>query len=299
MYENKGMNDMKRTGTIMAFLAATFYAFSTPISKILLNEIPSTMLAGLLYLGAGIGMMVVYGIRKKIIETETEDSLSKNDLKYVIMMVILDILAPILLLLGLSKSSSSSISLLNNLEIVATSLIALLFFKEKIKPKLWIGIILITIASMVLSIDGKNLEFNIGSLYALLVCLCWGMENNCTRAISEKNPFQIVIVKGIFSGFGSLIIALFLRENIGNYIYVLYALLLGFISYGLSVFTYVVAQRYLGSAKTSAYYAVAPFIGVGLAFIFFRESPYYLFYIALVIMIVGTIFVTLDKFKKE
>lgn len=290
---------MKRTGTIMAFLAATFYAFSTPISKILLNEIPSTMLAGLLYLGAGIGMMVVYGIRKKIIETETEDSLSKNDLKYVIMMVILDILAPILLLLGLSKSSSSSISLLNNLEIVATSLIALLFFKEKIKPKLWIGIILITIASMVLSIDGKNLEFNIGSLYALLVCLCWGMENNCTRAISEKNPFQIVIVKGIFSGFGSLIIALFLRENIGNYIYVLYALLLGFISYGLSVFTYVVAQRYLGSAKTSAYYAVAPFIGVGLAFIFFRESPYYLFYIALVIMIVGTIFVTLDKFKKE
>ena len=152
---------------------------------------------------------------------------------------------------------------------------------------------------MVLSIDGKNLEFNIGSLYALLVCLCWGMENNCTRAISEKNPFQIVIVKGIFSGFGSLIIALFLRENIGNYIYVLYALLLGFISYGLSVFTYVVAQRYLGSAKTSAYYAVAPFIGVGLAFIFFRESPYYLFYIALVIMIVGTIFVTLDKFKKE
>ena len=290
---------MKRTGTIMAFLAATFYAFSTPISKILLNEIPSTMLAGLLYLGAGIGMMVVYGIRKKIIEKETEDSLSKNDLKYVIMMVILDILAPILLLLGLSKSSSSSISLLNNLEIVATSLIALLFFKEKIKPKLWIGIILITIASMVLSIDGKDLEFNIGSLYALLACLCWEMENNCTRAISEKNPFQIVIIKGIFSGFGSLIIALFLRENIGNYIYVLYALLLGFISYGLSVFTYVVAQRYLGSAKTSAYYAVAPFIGVGLAFIFFRESPYYLFYIALVIMIVGTIFVTLDKFKKE
>ena len=238
---------MKRTGTIMAFLAATFYAFSTPISKILLNEIPSTMLAGLLYLGAGIGMMVVYGIRKKIIEKETEDSLSKNDLKYVIMMVILDILAPILLLLGLSKSSSSSISLLNNLEIVATSLIALLFFKEKIKPKLWIGIILITIASMVLSIDGKNLEFNIGSLYALLACLCWGMENNCTRAISEKNPFQIVIIKGVFSGFGSLIIALFLRENIGNYIYVLYALLLGFISYGLSVFTYVVAQRYLGT----------------------------------------------------
>ncbi len=290
---------MKKLGMVMAILAAIFYAFSTPISKILLTEIPSTMLAGLLYLGAGIGMCIVYGIRKVFIKKEKEESLAKTDLKYVIGMIILDILAPIFLLIGLSQSNSSSISLLNNLEIVATSLIALIIFKEKINLKLWIGIILITLASMLLSLNGAELKFNMGSLYALLACLCWGLENNCTKAISNKNPFQIVIIKGLFSGIGSIIIALVLKENTVNYIYILYALLLGFIAYGLSVFTYIVAQRYLGSAKTSAYYAIAPFIGVGLAFIFFNERPYYTFYIALVIMIIGTIFVTLDKFNKK
>lgn len=279
----------------MAILAAVFYAFSTPLSKILLNEIPSTMLAGLLYLGAGVGMSVVYAFKKIIVKEEKEESLEKKDLKYVIGMIILDIMAPILLLLALSKSSSSSISLLNNFEIVATSLIALLIFKEHINYKLWIGIILITIASIVLSIDGSSLEINIGSLYAILACVCWGLENNCTRSISDKNPFQIVIIKGIFSGLGSLIIALILQQRIENGIYILYALLLGFFAYGLSVFTYVIAQRYLGASKTSAYYALAPFIGVGLAFIFFNDNPYFTFYIALLLMIIGSLFVTLNK----
>lgn len=285
----------KNFGIIMAILAAVFYAFSTPLSKILLNEIPSTMLAGLLYLGAGVGMSVVYAFKKIIVKEEKEESLEKKDLKYVIGMIILDIMAPILLLLALSKSSSSSISLLNNFEIVATSLIALLIFKEHINYKLWIGIILITIASIVLSIDGSSLEINIGSLYAILACVCWGLENNCTRSISDKNPFQIVIIKGIFSGLGSLIIALILQQRIENGIYILYALLLGFFAYGLSVFTYVIAQRYLGASKTSAYYALAPFIGVGLAFIFFNDNPYFTFYIALLLMIIGSLFVTLNK----
>ena len=122
----------KKYAVICAILAAVFYALSTPISKLILVEIPSTILAGLLYLGAGIGMSVVYIIRKKIIKEETEESLNKNDLKYVIGMIVLDILAPILLLLSISLSSPSSVSLLNNFEIVATSLIALFIFKEKI-----------------------------------------------------------------------------------------------------------------------------------------------------------------------
>ena len=183
-----------------------------------------------------------------------------------------------------------------NLEIVATSLIALLF-KEKINIKLWIGVILITISSILLSIDGSDFSFNIGSIYALLACLWWRIENNCTLSISNKNPFQIVIIKGFFSGLGSLIISLVLQEKIGNYLYIIYALILGFIAYGLSVFTYVIAKRYLGSAKTFSYYIIAPFIGVLLAFIFFQEKPYYTFYIALVIMIVSIIFVSIDKFK--
>jgi drug/metabolite transporter (DMT)-like permease len=290
----------KKYAVICAILAAVFYALSTPISKLILVEIPSTILAGLLYLGAGIGMSVVYIIRKKIIKEETEESLNKNDLKYVIGMIVLDILAPILLLLSISLSSPSSVSLLNNFEIVATSLIALFIFKEKIGKKLWLGITFITIASIVLSLDfSDGLSFSWGSLLALGACLCWGMENNCTRSISDKNPYQIVILKGIFSGLGSLIIGLILKEQIGSWIYIVFALILGFVAYGLSVFLYVVAQRYLGAATTSSYYAIAPFIGCGLSFIFFKEIPHFTFFIALLIMIIGVVFVSLDKFKED
>ena len=292
---------MKRKyAVICAILAAVFYALSTPISKLILTEIPSTILAGLLYLGAGLGMSLVYIIKKKTVKDKKEESLNKNDLKYVIGMIVLDILAPILLMLSISLSNPSSVSLLNNFEIVATSLIALFIFKEKIGKNLWVGISFITVASIVLSLDfSQGLSFSWGSLLALGACLCWGFENNCTRTISDKNPYQIVILKGIFSGLGALMLGLFLNEEINNWIYIIYALLLRFISYGLSVFLYVIAQRYLGAATTSSYYAVAPFVGCALSFIFFKESPYFTFYIALVIMIIGVIFVSKDKFKSE
>lgn len=290
----------KKYAVLCAILAAVFYALSTPLSKLILNEIPSTILAGLLYLGAGLGMSLVYIIRKKIVKDEKEESLNKDDLKYVIGMIVLDILAPILLLLSISLSNPSSVSLLNNFEIVATSLIALLIFKEKIGKKLWLGILFITVSSIVLSLDFTNgFNFSWGSLLALGACLCWGFENNCTRSISDKNPYQIVILKGIFSGLGALIIGLVLKEQINSWYYIIYALILGFVSYGLSVFLYVVAQRYLGAATTSSYYAVAPFVGCGISFVFFNELPHFTFFIALVIMIVGVIFVSLDRFKSD
>lgn len=290
----------KRYAVICAILAAVFYALSTPISKLILSEISSTILAGLLYLGAGIGMGVVYLIRKSVVKQDNEESLDKGDLKYIIGMIVLDILAPILLLLSITLSNPSSVSLLNNFEIVATSLIALLIFKEKIGKNLWVGIGFITIASIVLSLDfNSGITFSWGSLLALGACLCWGLENNCTRSISDKNPYQIVILKGIFSGLGALIIGLILKEQIGNWIYIIYALLLGFVAYGLSVFLYVLAQRYLGAATTSSYYAIAPFVGCVLSFIFFNELPHFTFYIALVIMVIGVIFVSIDRYKNE
>jgi drug/metabolite transporter (DMT)-like permease len=204
----------RRYAVICAILAAVFYALSTPISKLILTEIPSTILAGLLYLGAGLGMSLVYIIKKKTVKDKKEESLNKNDLKYVIGMIGLDILAPILLMLSISLSNPSSVSLLNNFEIVATSLIALFIFKEKIGKNLWVGISFITIASIVLSLDfSQGLSFSWGSLLALGACLCWGFENNCTRTISDKNPYQIVILKGIFSGLGALMIGLFLKKR--------------------------------------------------------------------------------------
>ena len=215
-------------------------------------------------------------------------------------MIVLDILAPIFLLVGLSLSDAASISLMNNFEIVLTTLIAFFLFKEKITLRTWIGILSITLSVFLLSIDvNEKISFSKGSFFALLACLCWGLENNCTRKISDKNPFQIVILKGIFSGLGSLIIGLVIGEKMTNAVYIIYALILGFVSYGLSVFCYVIAQRSLGAAKTSAYYAVAPFIGVLLSFLIYGILPNHLFYLSLLLMINGSIFVVIDTLKKE
>lgn len=158
---------------IFAILAAAFYAINMPFSKMLLEYIPSTLLAGLLYLGAGIGIAIIYLIKRKNINKE--DKLGRSDLPYTIGMVILDIIAPILLLYGLSQTNSSTSSLLNNFEIVATSLIALLLFKEVISKKMWLAIIIITCSSAFLSIsDLSNISISWGSMSIILATICWG-----------------------------------------------------------------------------------------------------------------------------
>ena len=135
--------------------------------------------------------------------------------------------------------------------------------------------------------DISSLQFNLGSLFVLLACIQWGIENNCTRKLSSKDPLEIVMVKGIFSGLGSVIIGLVCGERI-HYLWAIpLVLLLGFVAYGLSIYYYVYAQRLLGAARTSAYYAVAPFIGAFLSLIIFRKAPGVLFLAALALMAVG------------
>jgi drug/metabolite transporter (DMT)-like permease len=278
-----------------AILAAALYGISSPVSKLLLKEIPPTLMAAFLYLGAGLGMSIFGFIKHKKYNEKTEAGLTKQELPYIVGMVILDIAAPIFLMLGLSMTTSASASLLNNFEIVATSLIALLIFKESISKRLWGAISLITLSSIILSVeDISSFSFSFGSIFVLLACICWGLENNCTRKLSVKDPLEIVVIKGFGSGIGSLIIALTLGEQITNIPYILAALLLGFFAYGLSIFFYIYAQRDLGAAKTSAYYAIAPFIGVGVSLMIFREIPTLSFIIALVIMIIGTVFASTE-----
>lgn len=271
-----------------AVLAAALYAISSPVSKLMLREVSPTIMAAILYLGAGGGMFILGYVQKKRNKIRNEEHLTRKELPYTIGMIVLDIAAPIFLMIGLSKTTAANASLLNNFEIVATSIIALVIFKESISRKLWFAIGLITLSSVILSFeDMSSFQFSFGSLFVLLACLCWGFENNCTRMMSDKDPLEIVVIKGLGSGIGSLIIGLCLQESIPSIFYVLIGMLLGFISYGLSIFFYIYAQRELGAAKTSAYYAVAPFIGVGLSFVIFKEIPSISFIIALIIMITG------------
>ena len=257
------MKTKKSTAILWAILAAALYAISTPISKTLLNEIPPTMMAALLYLGAGIGMSIIGLFRYKIGNVKKEMKLTKKEMPFTVGMVFLDIAAPIFLMIGLTMTTPATVSLLNNFEIVATSVIALLIFKEAINKRLWIAIGLITIASIVFSVDDfSNISFSFGSIFVLLAAVCWGLENNFTRMLSVKDPLQVVIIKGFGSGLGSLLISFIIKETATNIVYIIATLLLGFVAYGLSIYFYVYAQRYLGAAKTSAYYAISPFIGV-------------------------------------
>lgn len=283
----------KITAIICAILAAVFYALNTPFSKVLLKNISPTFMASFLYLGAGIGVGFMY-----LFQYKKEDSsmrLSKKDLPYTILMVVLDVIAPIFLMIGISIGSSANASLLGNFEIVATSIIALVFFKEDVSKNLWIAIVFITLSSFILSFEGQeSFRFSYGSLFVILATMSWGLENNCTRKISNKSSYQIVTIKGLCSGIASLIISIIIGEKFPEIRYTLYALLLGYVAYGLSIFLYVRSQRDLGAAKTSAYYAIAPFIGTFLCFLVNGEALSASYFVGLILMIVGTVFVVID-----
>ena len=282
------MKKTVKTGILLALLAAALYAVNSPLSKLLLNDMSPTLMAGFLYLGAGVGMGVIALIRRVQKKEQGEQRLGRRELPYTIAMIVLDIAAPIFLLMGLNATTAANASLLNNFEIVATALIAFVVFKEKISLRLGAGILFVTFSCMLLAFENITaLQFSTGSLLVLLAAVCWGLENNCTRKISCADPLQIVLLKGIFSGTGSVIIGLCLGERITALWSVFAVLAVGFVAYGLSIFFYVYAQRHLGAARTSAYYAVAPFIGTLLSLIIFREIPHYTYFIALGLMVVG------------
>ena len=290
------MNRSVRKGIGFSLLAAALYAVNSPFSKLLLAYMPPTLMAGLLYVGAGLGMGVIALFRRLRKKQEREPLLTRSELPYTVAMIVLDIAAPICLLLGLSMTTAANASLLNNFEIVATAVIALLIFQERISPRLWLGIVFVTLSCALLSFeDLSGFRFSYGSLFILLACVCWGFENNCTRKLSSKDPLQIVLLKGIGSGVGSIVIGFVLGERISVLWSVLAVLCVGFVAYGLSIFFYVYAQRLLGAARTSAYYAIAPFIGTLLSLLIFREMPQPTYFPALALMAVGACLSSGDK----
>ncbi len=274
----------------IATLSAVFFAVCIPFAKILTSYIGYAMLGGFLYFGAGIGLSIIGLFSKK-----SANKLTTQELPVMVAIVLLDISAITLLMFGISKTTGANASLLGNFELVCTSLFAYIIFKEAVSKRLMPAIMLITAACCILTFEGiESLVFNRGSLFVLLSALCWGLENNFTRKVSSKNTAQITTIKGLCSGMGSLILAIILKENFPAVKYIVFALLLGFISYGISVCLYIYAQRFLGAVKTGAYYSLSPFIGVIFCLIFLRELPNIQFYIALIFMIIGTILVIKD-----
>lgn len=291
---------MKQFAAFYAVLAAALYAVSIPVAKLFLTDVSPLMLSALLYLGSGIGMALI-GILQKIYHAKSDgDKITKSDFPYIIGMILLNTAALACLILGLTTASASNVSLLNNIEICATALFAMLLFREKVSKRLWIAIGLVTAAGIILSIEGgEAFSFSTGSLLVILACVFWGLENNCTRVLSTKSPLKISVIKGVFAGVAGLILALCAGEWFPNPSILPAVLLLGFASYGLSIFFYIIAQRYLGAAKTSTYYAVSPFIASGLSLLIFREIPSMQFIIALAIMALGVYFASANTDEKR
>lgn len=287
----------KNLATFFAVLAALLYALNIPLSKLLLACVQPTMMAALLYLGAGTGLFIydkVTGGKEK------GEPLTKAELPYTLSMILLDIAAPILLMLGLRSTNSANASLLNNFEIVATSLIAFFVFREVISRRLCAAILLVTVASVILSFEGSgSFTFHTGSLLVLGAACCWGLENNCTRMLSNKSSVQITTIKGVFSGLGSLIVALLSGERMPEIQWILAVMVLGFVAYGLSINFYIKAQKDLGAAKTSAYYSLAPFLGVIFGFIFLGERPAIQFYAGLAVMAAATVLMIKDSISLQ
>lgn len=292
----KNKKNPKAAAVIYAVLAASLYAVNIPLSRLLRSHADATMTAAFLYLGAGIGLSVCRQIQKMTHTAQQKESLTRKELPYTIAMVLLDIIAPILLMFGITKTNSANVSLLNNFEIVATAVIAFAVFKEKISSLLLAAIFLVTGASAVLSFEGSGaFTINTGSLLVLGASICWGFENNCTKMISNKDSTEIVVIKGFFSGLGSLAIAFAAGESLPALKWICSILLLGFVSYGLSIKFYIMAQEHLGAAKTSAYYSIAPFLGAAMGIILLQEKPGPQFFIALFIMAAATVLLIKDS----
>ena len=275
---------------IQAILAAVLFGASTPVAKLLLGEIEPILLAAFLYIGSGIGLTLFGGLRRVIGQPASiEAQVSKTDVPWLIGAVFAGgVAAPILLMFSLRDTPAATASLLLNFEGIATALIAALVFKEALGRRIWLAICCITTASVLLSWNtGGEWGLSVGAVGVLGACVFWGIDNNFTRNISAKDPLAIVAIKGSSAGVFSLILALVLRNPFPDLKIVLGAMLLGSVGYGLSIVLFILAMRSLGAARTSALYGTAPFVGVLLSFLLFRDTPDVLFVISFAIMVVG------------
>jgi len=281
-----------------AILAAILFGISAPVSKLILGYVEPIPMAAFLYLGSGIGLLLFRIIQRLNRNNKrVEAKIVKSDVKWIIGAIIAGgVFAPIVLMFSLPNTPASIASMLLNFEGVATTLIATLVFKEAIGKRIWLAVVLITIASilLLLNFNGK-FGFSIGALGVLLACILWGADNNFTRNISAKDPFIIVTIKGLGAGTFSILLALVTRSNFPGIKLVLEIMLLGFFSYGLSIVLFIYAMRSLGASRTSAFFGIAPFVGTILSFILFRELPNILFYISVPIMILGAILILGEK----
>lgn len=278
-------------GVIYALLAAALFGASTPFSKTLVGQIAPVTLAGLLYLGSGLGLLIWFTLRAMAAGNKraTSARLTLPDLPWLAGAILSGgIAGPVLLMIGLTLTPASSASLLLNLEGVLTALLAWFVFKENFDRRIFFGMVLIVAAGILLSWDQRPaLGVPWGALAIVAACLCWAIDNNLTRRISAGDAVQIAGIKGLVAGSVNLSITLALGLPLPEASTALIAGVVGFGGYGLSLVLFVLALRHLGTARTGAYFSVAPFAGTAIALLMLGETPGLVFWVAATLMGAG------------
>lgn len=272
------------TGIAYALLSAVLFGVSAPFAKILLGEISPWLLAGLLYLGSGIGLAIT-----RLIRRSNEAGLRRQDLPWLGAAVLAGgVAGPVLLLFGLAQSSASETSLLLNLESVLTLVIAWVVFKENVDRRLMIGAVSIVAGAVVLSWpEEAGVGLSWGPFLIAGACLSWAIDNNLTRKVSAADPMQIAMVKGLIAGVVNVSIAFIAGASLPPAASVGQAAVLGFLSYGVSLTLFVLALRHLGTARTGAYYSLAPFVGAATAILSLGEPVTATFVAGGILMAIG------------
>ncbi|HEX3918676.1 MAG TPA: EamA family transporter [Caulobacteraceae bacterium] len=260
-------------GAPMALASAALFGASTPLAKALLGGgIDPWLLAGLLYLGSGLGLSAVHFARAALGVPAAEAPLRRTDLPWLGLVVLSGgVAGPLLLMLGLTTTPASSAALLLNVEGLATMGIAWVVFRESVDARLLLGAAAILAGALLLSWQGGPAGAGLGALAVVGACLAWGVDNNLTRKLSSADPVQIAAVKGVVAGAVNLGLALAHGASLPAPTAVAAAGALGFFGYGVSLVLFVLALRHLGAARTGAYFSTAPFLGTALALAMFRE----------------------------
>jgi drug/metabolite transporter (DMT)-like permease len=263
------------TGVLYALLAALTFGASTPLAKSLLGQVAPVGLAALLYLGSGLGLSLVYLLRRG----GGEARLTRPDLPWLAGAILCGgVAGPVLLMTGLAVTPASSASLLLNMEGVLTALLAWFVFKENYDRRILLGMLLIVAGGALLGWQGAAVAAagsgatGAGVLAILGACMCWAVDNNLTRKVAASDAVQIAAVKGLVAGTVNLVIAFHLGFTLPSPVLLAGAALLGFCGYGLSLVCFVLALRHLGSARTGAYFSLAPFAGAALALLMGEQA---------------------------
>jgi len=283
-----------------ALIAAALFGASTPLAKLLLGDLPPIGLAGLLYLGSGLGLLAVRLATRLWRGTNgpaPEAPLAVSDYPWLAGAVIAGgIVAPILLLWGLSGASASGASLLLNFEGVITTLIAAAFFREAVGRRMWMAAALMLAAGLVLSWQPQaEFRFSLHAVAIIGACFCWALDNNLTRRISATDPVVLAMIKGFAAGSFNLVLAFALGLHFPPATALAGALAVGFLGYGVSLVLFILALRHLGSARTASHFSTAPFIGAAIAIVALGESFTVSFGVALALMVAATWLVLTER----